>query len=315
MKYLSPRSDISFKKLFANEHHKDLTKAFLNNVLGLSEARKIQDINLRETVSLPERSGGKEVIFDVYCTDGFNNHFIIEMQSLNEYNFFERSQVYIARALSNQLKSTNNYVEALPVVFVGVVDYDLERIKKYKRFDSFRSKSIIALERHIEKSPDVISKYSLVNQKTNQIIPVPLLELNYVELPKFTKSIEECTTEVDQWLYLMQNAEICYEIPEQMKKTEALVEAFYALEEKNWTPEELRKYVEEREAIGREQRIREGDQEYAEDYIEEGRQEGLRQGAQAVAINLLKMNIGIDIIVQSTGLSPEQIEKLRKKLN
>lgn len=307
MKFLSPRADISFKKLFANEHHKNLTMAFLNNILGLSGTRIITEIHLRETVNLPDRSGGKEIIFDVYCKDNHNNHFIIEMQSLNEYNFFERAQYYAARALGNQLKSVDDYIHLLPVVFVGIVDYSLDRIKKYKRFEEFRNTSIINLESTLKTSHDVISKYSFINKQTNQIIPVPLMELNFVELPNFTKTIEECTTEVDQWLYLMKNADECDEIPEQMKKREVLVEAFYALEQKNWSPEDLREYVEEREAFGKEERIRQGDLEYAEE-------NGRLKEKQAMAIRLLQKKIDISEIVDLTGLSIGQIKALQQKI-
>ncbi len=31
MKYLSPRSDVGFKKIFGNPHHKNLTISFLNS--------------------------------------------------------------------------------------------------------------------------------------------------------------------------------------------------------------------------------------------------------------------------------------------
>jgi predicted transposase/invertase (TIGR01784 family) len=247
----------------------------------------------------------------VYCKDQYNNHFIIEMQSLNEYNFFERAQYYAARALGNQLKAVNDYIHLLPVVFVGVVDYSLDKIKRYKRFEEFRKKSIISLEENFESlHQDVISKYSFINKQTNRIIPVPLMELNFVELPNFTKSIEECITEVDQWLYLMKNADECDEIPEQMKKQEVLVEAFYALEQKNWTPEDLRKYVEEREAFGKEDRIREGDLEYAEEYAEE---RGRLKEKQAMAIKLLEDGFDNLFICKMTGLSTGQIKDLQKK--
>ena len=156
--YLSPRSYTSFKKLFANPHNEKLTIAFLNNILNLSGDKIISKITLKESVNLPDRAGGKsdfahftpehqtveklknyggattdanaEIIFDVYCTDGQNNHYIIEMQALNEANFFERSQYYAARALGNQLKTTEDYIALLPVVFIGVVNYSLEAIKK-----------------------------------------------------------------------------------------------------------------------------------------------------------------------------------------
>ena len=145
------------------------------------------------------------------------------------------------------------------------------------------------------------------------------MELNFVELPKFKKTAEECTTEVDQWLYLMKNAETCYEIPEEMKKNEVFLEAFSALEQKNWSPEELRKYVEEQEAIGKEDRIREGDEEYAEEYAleraEKAREEGARKEKEFVAINFLKMGLSSEIIAQGTSLSVKEIDALRKKMN
>ena len=180
--------------------------AFLNNILNLSGTREITEIHLRETVNTPDRSGGKEIIFDVYCIDKHNNHYIIEMQSLNEYNFFERSQYYAARALGNQLKAVEDYIHLLPVVFVGVVDYSLDVIKRYKRFAKYREQSIISLEEILQASTEVITKYSFINKQTGQIIPTPLMELNFVELPKFNKTAQECTTEVDQWLYVMKNA-------------------------------------------------------------------------------------------------------------
>jgi predicted transposase/invertase (TIGR01784 family) len=266
---------------------------------------------LRDTVNLPDRSGGKEIIFDVYCTDKHNNHYIVEMQTVNQYNFFERAQYYAARALGNQLKASNDYIDLLPVVFVGVVNYSLDKIKMHKRSQEFRNNSVIRLDTVLKSSDEVISKYSFVNQQTNQIIPVPLIELNFVELPLFTKSIEECTTDVDQWLYLMKNANECNEIPQEMQKTKFIVEAFKALEERNFTPEELRKYVEEQEAIGMEDRIREGLLEYA---LDEAHKKGAQKNAEATAINFLKMGISLEIIAQGTGLSIEQIKTLKEKL-
>jgi predicted transposase/invertase (TIGR01784 family) len=317
MKYLSPRSDVSFKKLFANPHNEKLTIAFLNNILNLSGEKIITEIVLKEAVNLPDRAAGKEIIFDVYCTDRQNNHYIIEMQALNEANFFERSQYYAARALGNQLKKLDDYIVLLPVVFIGVVNYSLEAIKKYKRSETFRNNSIIALEKYIEKSDQVISKYSFINKQTNQIIPVPLLELNFVELPKFKKSIEECTTQVDQWLYLMTQADGCEDVPEKMKSSKEFKDAFETLNQRNWSQQELEEYVEEQEAFGKEERIAQAREEAfqtrEEEKLQEGIQKGIEKEKQETAIKMLKKKMSIEEIADLTELSIEEIKILQEK--
>ena len=302
MKYLSPRADTSFKKLFGHEHHKELTINFLNSILKLPEDKFIKTIDLKETKQWPNTISGREVIFDVYCTDQNNHHFIIEMQSVNESNFVERSQYYMARALANQLKPKQNYVELIPVIFLGIVDYDLSKIHKNKSESDFRKSSLIALEEFIDQSSDVASHYSLINRKTGKILSVPLMELHFIELPKFNKSIEECRTDEDKWLYFMKNAEECKEIPQEMQDSDKFIEAFEVLNQKNWKSEEFEKYVKDLDAIGREDRIAENNFFY-----------GKLEEKEAVAKNLLKMGLSIEMIVQATGLSIQQIQKIQNK--
>ena len=57
--------------------------------------------------------------------------------------------------------------------------------------------------------------------------------------------------------------------------------------------------------IAHEQGIEEG--------IEEGMKEGAKQEKIEIAKNLLKENVEIDIIISATGLSKEEIEKLKKE--
>ena len=45
---------------------------------------------------------------------------------------------------------------------------------------------------------------------------------------------------------------------------------------------------------------------------EEGREEGREKEKLEIAENLLKRNVDIDIIVESTGLSKEEVENLKK---
>ncbi len=315
MKYLSPRSDMAFKKLFGSKDHKELTIKFLNAMLQLPVGKQIEKIDFQDTTSFSTHIEGREIAFDVYCTDEQNNHFIIEMQALNEYDFFERSQYYIARALAAQLKKTDPYKGLLPVIFVGIVNYNLDYIHKNKRKPEFRSSSIIKLEEWLLQSKDVISQYSLINRVTGEILPVPLMELHFVQLPKFEKTIDQCKNIIDEWLFFMKNAETCTEIPEQMKQSELFTEAFNIIAQKNWTKEEFEKYVKELDAVGKEERIQEG-------AFEQGFDEGFDQAfevskqktTEKFAIKLLKKKMPIDDIIELTGLSVKEIEELHKNI-
>ena len=311
MAYLSPRSDTAFKKLFGHENHTSLTISFLNAILQLPDEKLIDKIYLQETKQWPNSINGREVAFDVYCKDDKNdpnNHFIIEMQSLNEYNFSERAQYYVARALSNQLKPTENYLGLVPVIFIGVINYNLEKIHKEKLERKFRLASLIALEEFIQKSHDPLSHYSLINRATGQILPVPLMEFHFVELPKFNKSIEECTTDIDKWLYFMKEADSCEQVPAQMKKSKNFTQAFEILNKKNWTNEEFEDYVNELDSLGREDRVAEGNFYY-------GKDEGMQEKAQAIALESLKEGLSLLTISKITGLAIEDLEALQKKLS
>ena len=75
------------------------------------------------------------------------------------------------------------------------------------------------------------------------------------------------------------------------------------------TPEEEEKYIQNTEKnIARREGLAEG--------LAEGRAEGLKSGKieaqRKMTINLLKENIPIEKIVAVTGLSEEEIEKLKK---
>ena len=48
---------------------------------------------------------------------------------------------------------------------------------------------------------------------------------------------------------------------------------------------------------------------------EEGREEGLKEGQSKIAINLIRLGASCEIIAQATGLSEEEVSKLKKELS
>lgn len=76
MNFMAPTSDVGFKKLFGNEHNSNLTKNFLNSLLG----RKEKDGNLIKTIRFIDSKNrlrtdqSKETFLDLHVIDEQGNH-------------------------------------------------------------------------------------------------------------------------------------------------------------------------------------------------------------------------------------------------
>src|SRR6266550_4351716 len=67
-KFLDPKNDISFKRIFGTEKNKDILIHFLNDILGFTGKNKIKDIEFLSTIQDPDIAAKKQSIVDVLCT-------------------------------------------------------------------------------------------------------------------------------------------------------------------------------------------------------------------------------------------------------
>ncbi|MDP3788090.1 MAG: Rpn family recombination-promoting nuclease/putative transposase [Candidatus Chromulinivorax sp.] len=292
MKYLSPRSDVGFKKLFGNPHHKNLTISFLNSILDRKGSNLITEVKFADTEQLPESIDGRKSFFDIYCTDGQGNKFIIEMQGKYQAHFMVRAQYYAGFALSRQMHAAPfKYEKLVPVIFIGVLDHIL-----------------------FDKIDDVITRHALMDIKNHTTSSIHQM-FHIIELKKFKKTIDQLDSEIDEWLFFMNQADEFEQIPEELQASEKFKEAFEVLERMRWTERELDEYLAEADAAGYMDRVLEGAEERA---TQKGLQKGLEQGAlkekETVAIHGLKKGLDINLIQELTGLSIKEIEQLREKI-
>lgn len=277
MKYLSPRSDVGFKKLFGNPDYKNLTISFLNNILERTAPNLIEQVEFADTEQLPETEDGRKSFFDIYCTDQQGNKFIIEMQRKYQSHFIIRAQYYTALAFYRQMHSPFKYEKLLPVIFIGVLDHVL-----YPEID------------------DVITRHALMDIK-NHTISSMHQTYHVVELPKFTKAINQLDSEMDQWLFFMNQADEFEEIPEELQKSQKFQDAFYLLERMRWTERELDEYLAEADAASYMDRVLQGATERA-----------IEQEKKEIAMNLLAEGLDVHFIAKTTKLSVDQVNSLKK---
>ena len=121
----------------------------------------ITDITITNPIELGKTIDNKEFILDINVT--LNNHTRInlEMQVANELNWADRSLSYLCRTF-DQLYSGESYTQALPVIHIGFLDfqlfsddaefyatYKLLNVKNHKEFSDKLTLGVVDLT-HIE---------------------------------------------------------------------------------------------------------------------------------------------------------------------
>ncbi len=214
MRFVDPKNDVAFKKVFADKKHKHVLINFLNSVLDLPS--NIKDLTIVRTDQVPIIEFLKETSLDIKAIDENDREFVIEMQVEDQKDFQNRSLYYAAKSYANQIKKAEFYKQLKPVIFLGILNFELFEGKEF------------------------LTNHYFINKQTGNR-DIEDIELNFVELPKFKKTEEECKTLSDKWIYFLKNADDLKIIPKTIK-TEPLTTAYETLEQYGWTEAELDLY-------------------------------------------------------------------------
>ena len=126
------------------------------------------------------------------------------------------------------------------------------------------------------------------------------IEMHYLQLPKFKQKCKKISNKLEEWLTF-----ISFENMEELKMIE---------NEKVKKAEEELEYLSGDEAERRIAYLRETaeiDRKFAMTAVrDQGREEGRAEGKIDVAKKMLKKNMDINLIIEVTGLTKEEIEKL-----
>ncbi len=293
MRFINPKTDFAFKKIFGSEDSKDILISFLNSIL-YPDNPQIEDLTILNPYQAPKIRGIKDTYLDVKATITGNKTVIIEMQILNIEGFEKRILYNAAKAYSIQLKSGEDYTLLNPVIAVTITDFEM-----FPHLDK-------VISRFILKEKEFLVDYLIYD-----------IELVFVELPKFNVSINELETLTDKWIYFIKSAKTLETVPETMANIPQLKKAFTIANETTLTPEELED-LEKREIYIYDQRnaIKKAVRLAREAALKQGIQQGIQQGKQESKLEIARQLIGLlddQTISQTTGLSIEQIQQLRQK--
>ncbi len=284
MIFINPKTDFAFKKIFGSEQSKDILISFLNALLYKGEST-IKDLEILNPYLAPRIRGVKDTYLDVKATITGDKTVIIEMQVLNVEGFEKRILYNAAKAYSLQLDSGEDYTLLNPVIALTITDFEM-----FPNLDKLISRFVL-------KQKDYLVDYLIYD-----------IELVFVELPKFKKNLEELETLTDKWIYFIKTARTLQDVPDTMGAVPEINKAFKIANQANLSREELED-LEKREIYIHDQRnaikraLRQG--------REEGREEGIKEAKLEIAKQLLDL-LDEDMISQKTGLSIEEVQKLKE---
>jgi predicted transposase/invertase (TIGR01784 family) len=307
-KYINPFTDFGFKKIFGEQAGKELLIDFLNALIP--QANKIIDLNFKNTEHLGQKELDRNAIFDIYCENQSNEKFIVELQKAKQNYFRERTIYYSTFPIREQAEKGEWNYNLNAVFCIGILDFT---------FNDYESEP--------EKS-EVVHTIKLKNQHGNTFYEK--LTYIYIEMPNFNKLEENLSSRLDKWLFFIKNLEDFQSIPS-IFSDEIFEKAFEKAELAKFGQEEMDKYESslklyrdlkgvidtafiEGRSEGKIEGLEEGRQEGLEEGrlegLEEGRLEGLQEGKYNMAKLLKDNGVQIQLIIQTTGLTREEINLL-----
>ena len=188
-KFINPFTDIGFKRIFGQEVSKPILIEFLNALF--EGEHHITDLQFLDKEQPGESGDNKSLIYDVYCEADGGDHIIVEMQYKSQPWFKERSIYYLSRSISRQGEPGKqwNYDQLKAVYIVSLLNFRIDAISQDFRCD-------VGLM-------DMARKVSFSDK----------MRLVFLQLPRFTKDVEDCETLFDKLIYVLKNMEVLNRMP------------------------------------------------------------------------------------------------------
>ena len=276
-RYLDPKTDIVFKKIFGEHPH--LLKSFLNAVLPLPEDRLIVSLEYLPSEQVPVIPAFKYTVVDVRCTDQQGRIFIVEMQIQWTTGFMQRMLFNASKAYVRQLQKGEQFHLLKPVYGLGLIN---------TTFD--------------QNEEDWYHHYKIVNVK-KPAVEIKDLQLVFIELPKFNaKNFREKRLQVLWLRFISELNEKTNRAPEEWLENPEIKEALDLAEEAAYTPEELEAYDKYWDAISIEKTL-----------VGEAEIKGAKKAKELIAEKLLAKGNSVEEISALTGLTIDEVLQFKKE--
>ena len=298
MTNINPRVDLAFKKIFGVEENKDLLIYLINSIVG--EEDQVSEVTLLNLYNPKKFNSDKLSILDIKATNQDGKKFNIEIQISDEADYDKRALYYWAKIYTEQLKESDDYSKLSKAIGIHILNFT--------------------------SIPDVEKYHNVfhITEKETGMTYFRDMELHTIELKKFSNNSQDVLSDIvakvknslDIWVafltrnYLLQPNNL----PKSLNQP-ALKKALNVLDRMNFTKEERSEYEDHLKWLRIETNtLKKAKEDGVKEGIEKGIEQGREEAVEKTAINMLKQNLGNDLISTVTGLSNNQILKLKNEL-
>ena len=215
MKFINPRVDYAFKKIFGSHQSEKILISFLNAIIYDGE-KIIESLTIVNPFNPGQIISFKDTYLDVKAVLVDGSIVVIEMQVARMTAFNKRVAYNLAKAYANQLDKGEKYPLLNPAIAVTITDFIL-----FKTTD------------------DAINKFVFQEETKKLECLDKELRLIFVELPKFKKTLSELQGLKDKWIYFLKEAASLDGIPESLGEVVEIEQALNIANFINMSPEEL----------------------------------------------------------------------------
>jgi predicted transposase/invertase (TIGR01784 family) len=154
----------------------------LNVFLARKLKHPIVDVHIKNPYTPGQTFESRDAVFDIFCKDAKGNKFLVEVQVGRQAFFVKRVLFYACMAVTNNAEKGEWDFNYPPVYTLSFMDFDLDF-----------------------KNNDVIQYLSLSNEDHPEI-RYDYINMVFVRLPLFRKTLEECCTLQDKLIFSLRHA-------------------------------------------------------------------------------------------------------------
>lgn len=286
------RFDWAIKRLLRNKVNFGVLEGLLTVLLG----KEIHILDILESEGNQQCEEDKFNRVDIKARNSEGEIIIVEVQITRELYFLERILYGVAKAITEHIELGHVYSEVKKVYSISILYFDIGKGDDYLYHGQ---NSFVGVHTGDLLQVTTKEKNALVRRLPSEIFP----EYFLIRVNEFDKV---AVTPLEEWIDYLKNGHIRPDT-----KAPGLAEARQKLVYYNMDKAEREAYDRHVDAIMIQNDVL--GTAKLEGLLEgraEGRAEGEMKGRVEVARNLKKMGLPLDTIIQSTGLSVEEIDQL-----
>lgn len=287
-RYVPLTTDAGFKAVFADRSNKSLLISLLNHLLP--DGVVVNDIvEYCDREQAQDTLVSKRTVLDLICKGDDGSQFIVEVQNNAYKDFFKRVVFYGAGTFHGQLESGKDYEALRPVYVVGILNH---RIRHH--------------DENEWDTDSVVSHYEFMEIRTKEVVP-KTISITFAELARFTKTLGECTSELDFLFYWFINSGRLDMVPESIMDSSFISQLASACEYASLDKEHKLRF--EANMINELDILYEKRQEFRNGH-EEGFAAGKEEATRKIALAMKDAGMQPGQICRMTGLSEQEVAGL-----